>query len=457
MPERPKRKPRAGAPDALTGLAGRAEGQARLEAALAAAEAGAGAPVVAVVMLDLERLRAVNAALGYAVGDRVLQEVARRLVRHCGPLDGVARFGSDDFLVVLPRSDRETALAAASALCDRVCGDLEVGGLLLRVRTRLGVALHPEHGHDAATLLRRADLALAEARERQADSAVYRAGEDERQRRRHVIGQSLRAAPAASQLHLEYQPKLELPSRRVIQAEALLRWRHPELGLVPPDEFIPIAESSGEIHGLTRFVLGEVLRQMQDWRSRGLEAGVAVNLSALDLSALDLPAVVDGLLRRHDVAAGRLTLEITESAVMRDPAASEGVLQALRALGVRVALDDFGVGHSSFSRLRRLPVDELKLDRSFVSSLGAEGIDARLVRALIELGHGIGARVVAEGVEDVPTLRLLEAFGCDVAQGWAVSAPLAADAFEGFCRARRARPRRGPLQPAAVSTRSASA
>ena len=226
MPERPKRRLRSESCDRLTGLAGRAEGHALLEAALAAARRDSGAPAVAVAMLDLERLRAVNAALGYAVGDRVLQEVARRLASLAGPLDAVARFGSDDFLVVLRRSDRDAAQFAATALCELVSRDLELDGLRLRVRARLGLAIHPEHGRDAATLLRRADLALAEARESHADTVVYRAGEDERQSRRHTIGQSLRDAASLGQLHLEYQPKLELPSRRVAQAEALLRWRH---------------------------------------------------------------------------------------------------------------------------------------------------------------------------------------------------------------------------------------
>lgn len=437
--------------DALTGLAHRGLGHARLEAALAARPVRG---VLLVAMLDLERLRSVNAALGYAVGDRLLQEVARRLSRQLGAGDTAARFGSDEFLVLLRRDDAGSALRDAAALVEAASRPVELDGLRLRVRARAGAALHPADGDGARMLLRRADLALAEARTTHASLVAYRAGEDERQLRRLAIVEALRDAVAGGQLRLEYQPALELRARRPRLVEALLRWSHPAVGALAPDEFIPIAEESGQIGPLTRFVLDTVLRQMRAWEGEGLRPGVAVNVSALDLSALDLPAVVDGLLRRHGVDAARLTLEITETALMRDPDAAGEVLARLRALGVRLALDDFGVGLSSLARLRGLPVHELKIDRSFVRGLRAGTADALLVRALVDLGHGLGLRVVAEGVEDAEAVRVLAAFGCDAVQGFAVSPPLPPDALAAFLRARAPRAIRQAL-PSRI--RSASA
>ncbi len=430
--------------DALTGLAHRGLGYARLEAALAAAAARHTA--LAVVMLDLERFQALNAALGYAAGDRVLQEVARRLARCAGSKDTAARFGSDEFFVLLVRSDAIAALRDVDGLRALVAREVEVDGLRIPVRARVGVALAPEHGSDAATLLRRADLALQQAKEEQRPLVLYESGQDEQQLRRLTIVHALRDAVAGRQLRLEYQPKLDLRTRSIAQVEALLRWQHPAVGAMPPAEFIPLAEQSGQIQPLTRWVLGEVLRQARAWRDAGLDLGIAVNLSALDLCALGLPGQVSALLALHGVRAETLTLEITESALMRHPDQALGVLERLRGLGIRLALDDFGVGLSSLSRLRRLPVDELKIDRSFVTGLRAGSRDASLLRAIVELGHRLGLRIVAEGVEEMEGMRLLEEMGCDVVQGYLVSPPLAPEPLAALCRARqgarRARPER---------------
>jgi diguanylate cyclase (GGDEF)-like protein len=441
--------------DALTGLAHRGLGHARLEAGLEAASASGA--TLAVVMLDLERFQALNAALGYAVGDRVLQEVARRLARFTGPRDTAARFGSDEFVVLLARSDAAAALRDVDRLSELLAREVEVDGLRIPVRARAGVALHPAHGTDAATLLRRADLALQQAREAACAIQVYENGQDERQLRRLAIVHALRDAVAGQQLRLEYQPKLDLRTRSITQAEALLRWRHPAVGALPPDEFIPLAEQSGQIQPLTRWVLDEVLRQACEWKGEGLTLGVAVNLSALDLSALDLPAALGQLLARHGIEPRRLTLEITESALMRHPAEGLGVLVQLKGLGVRLSLDDFGVGFSSLSRLRQLPVDELKIDRSFVLGLRGGSTDAVFVRSIIELGHRLGLRVVAEGVEEAAALQLLEELGCDVVQGYVVSPPLAPALLAEFCRARRGGRRTRAAQSAVTPrTRSAS-
>ncbi|MCC6641205.1 MAG: bifunctional diguanylate cyclase/phosphodiesterase [Deltaproteobacteria bacterium] len=420
--------------DALTGLAHRGCGHARLEAALARARADRSA--LALVMLDIERFHALNAALGHAAGDGVLQEVARRLVRETGPRDTVARFGSDEFFILLARLDSATALADADRLVARLTREVDVGGLRIPLRVRAGVALHPDHGSDAVALLRRADLALRQAKEGHSRLAVYESGHEERQLRRLGIVHALRDAVTGGQLALEYQPKLELRSRTIEQTEALLRWRHPALGATAPDEFIPLAEQTGQIEPLTRWVLGQVLQQMRAWRSCGVHVGAAVNLSALDLSAPDLPTAIAGLLGAHGVEAHDLTLEITESALMHQPDVARAGLESLHALGVRLALDDFGVGFSSLSRLRRLPVDELKIDRSFVSGLCVEGRQLRLVRSIVDLGHGLGLRVVAEGVEEIDALRVLEDMGCDAVQGYLVSLPLAPDELARMCRAR---------------------
>lgn len=427
--------------DALTGLANRGLAHARLEASLAAS--GASRRSFALVLLDVARFHALNAALGQAAGDAVLQELARRLARSAGPRECVARVGGDEFFVVLERTGTAAALDGVEPLLTRLTREFEIGGLRIPLEVCAGVAVHPDHGTDAATLLRRADLALRRAKRLQRRLVVYESGEEERQLRRLGIVQALRGAVAGDQLALAYQPKLEVRTRRIASAEALLRWRHPLLGATGPAEFIPLAEETGQIQPLTRWVLARVLQQMKDWRSRGLRVGAAVNLSALDLSAPDLPEAIAGLLSEHAADPSALTLEITESALMRHAEDAPGGLGALRALGVRVALDDFGVGFSSLSRLRRLPVDELKIDRSFVSGLSASGRERHLVRSIIELGQRLGLHIVAEGVEELATLRILEELGCDAVQGYAVSPPLEADAFAAMCDARRMR-RRSP-------------
>ncbi len=431
--------------DALTGLAHRGLGHARLEAALETAR-GSGA-AVAVVVLCLARFQALNAALGYAVGDRVLQEVARRLARSVARYDTVARVGSDEFLALLVRPSEGAALAAARSLAAGLAREVEVDGLRIPVRAHAGVALFPDHGDDGVTLLRRADLALQQAKRAQQPFALYVAGQDEEQTRRLAIVHALREAVSRRQLHLAYQPKLELRSRRVLQAEALLRWHHPAIGALPPDEFIPLAEQSGQIQPLTRWVLDDVLRQVRAWRETGLTLGIAVNVSALDLAGLDLPNALASLLEKHGVEPRRLTLEVTESALMRHPAEALEVLVRLKGLGVRLALDDFGVGFSSLSRLRQLPVDELKIDRSFVGGLRAGSTEAVLVRSIVELGHRLGLRVVAEGVEDAASLDLLTEFGCDVVQGYGVSPPLSPQDLAVFCRTPRAEADRAVAQP----------
>jgi len=405
--------------DPLTGLLNRSGGEAALAAQLA--DAVRRDVPLGLLRIDLERFSEVNDALGSGIGDRALVEVGRR-VAAAGA--AAARLGSDDFVVALPGSGPGVAVERARRLAREIARDIPLDRLRVRVQAEVGVVVAPVHGEEAAVLLRRADLALRRAKADRVGVALYSEGEDERHLRRIALVQALPRAVEEGQLHLLYQPKVDVRTREVERVEALLRWRHPTLGEVAPDEFVPIAEHTGRIREITRWVLDAVLRQARAWNDRGIHLGIAVNVSALDLGALDLPATLERLLARRGVPAAALTLELTETALMRDPERSLAVLQQVKACGVRLALDDFGTGHSSLAQLKRIPADELKIDKAFVTRLKDGSEDAILVRAVIDLGHRLGLRVVAEGLEDLEGWRLLSRWGCDVVQGYLVSRPL---------------------------------
>jgi EAL domain-containing protein (putative c-di-GMP-specific phosphodiesterase class I) len=293
----------------------------------------------------------------------------------------------------------------------------------------LGLVLYPEHGSDAQTLLRRADIALYEAKASHVGIVVYQPGHDETHLRQLNLMSELRRSIERSELSLKFQPKIELSSGRLRHAEALLRWNHPTLGAIRPDEFIPLAEQSGFIREITRHVLEESLRQYRAWLSAGLEIGIAVNLSAMDLMDADLADFIYERLAHHRVPPSQLILEVTESALMGDVNYSIRMLLRLRAGGVRIAIDDFGTGYSSLAQLKRMPVDELKIDKSFVMQMTEGSDDAVIVRSTIELGHNMGLMVIAEGVENEQSLSLLRKYGCDMAQGYFYSAPIDAAAL----------------------------
>jgi len=294
--------------------------------------------------------------------------------------------------------------------------------------------LHPDHGSDAQTLLRRADIALYDAKQLRSGVAVYQPGRDEVHLRQLTLMGDLRQSITRGQLSLRFQPKVDLASRKVKHTEALLRWRHADLGAIPPDEFIPLAERSGFVHELTRFVLENALRQNSEWRDEGLDLGMAINLSAMDLMDADLPDFIQACLRRHRVPPARLILEVTESALMRDVDYAVRTLHRLRASGLRLSIDDFGTGYSSLAQLKRLPVDELKIDKSFVTQMTEGSDDAVIVRSTIELGHNMGLSVIAEGVENDSSLELLKRYRCDMVQGYLFSAPLEGAALARWCR-----------------------
>jgi diguanylate cyclase (GGDEF)-like protein len=383
---------------------------------------------LAVLLIDLDRFKEINDTLGHASGDLVLREVGIRLRAGLPDSHVVARLGGDEFAVLVPALPGWDAAVAVGQLVRTTLGrPLPVEQLELEVGGSIGIALGPDHGDDPELLLQRADVAMYQAKGGHADIEVYAPERDQYSPRRLALVGALRTAIQQGDLTLRYQPKVELAGGRVVGAEALVRWHHPVHGQVPPDEFIPIAESTALIQPLGQFVLESALDQARRWRRDGLSLGLAVNLSVRNLAD---PALVDRvaeLIARAGVAPDSLTLEITESGVMTDPEAAIAMLWGLRRIGVRLSVDDFGTGYSSLAYLKRLPVDEVKLDKSFVLNMTGDPDDAAIVRSTIELAHNLGLQLVAEGVEDQETLELLASLGCDLAQGFHLAHPMLPD------------------------------
>jgi diguanylate cyclase (GGDEF)-like protein len=415
--------------DPLTALPNRAFAKRTLEGLIGN---GARDPGVALLLIELRNLADINASLGLQVGDEVLREAARRLQQNIAASETVARLGETQFLVIAPGCTAERAPLYAGQLVAVIRGGFHLAGVSLDVRLACGVCLFPLHGESADELLQRVQVALEDADEARTRVALYRPGQDQEHRRRLALVTDLRRAIDQDQLSLVYQPKVAMASRSVRSLEALARWTHPELGAVSPAEFVPLAERTGGSRQLTNWVLGAAIRQMGEWRRQGLELDLAVNLSAPDVLDPDLSDEILRLLRRHQVDPTSLLLEITESAVMRDPQVAVRNMQWLRIAGIRFAIDDFGTGHSSLSQLSVLPVDELKIDRSFMSPADASAVT--IVTSTIELGHSMGLKVVAEGVENAAAWNLLRRLGCDFAQGYLISPPLAPAEVPGFVR-----------------------
>jgi diguanylate cyclase (GGDEF)-like protein len=408
--------------DSLTGLPNRAFAERHVDE-LVKRETEVQA---ALLVIEVRNVREINASLGHRVGDDALREAAQRLRQNVGSADVVARVAANQFLIVV----RDCSPARATLLAEQFAGVIRAAFHLSTVSVELhvnaGVCCYPEHGGSAAELLRRAQVALEDAEESRGGVASYRAGRDEDHRRRLALAADLRAAIEHDDLTLVYQPKVAVATRSVKSLEALLRWSHPRLGAISPAEFVPIAERTGTSRRLTSWVLQACVRQMVAWRREGLEVEVAANLSATDILDPELGDEILGILRTHGIEPTRLVLEITESAVMRDAPLAARNMQLLRVAGVRFAIDDFGTGYSSLSHLSRLPVDELKIDRSFITYAHERRDDATIVMSTIELAHSMGLRVVAEGVETPECWNLLRRLGCDFAQGYLISRPLSA-------------------------------
>jgi diguanylate cyclase (GGDEF)-like protein len=420
--------------DPVTLLANRALFNDRLHHAFSLARRGH--TPLTVLLVDLERFRDVNDTYGHSAGDAVLLEVATRLRSLLRASDTVARLASDEFAILLPT----VASDEGRRIARKILADLEppfsVDGRTLHVRCSIGVASSPQHGDEPAALLRHADLALQAARKSGAGFAVYDAGYGEGGQERLPLLEELHAAVDKGQLVVHYQPKMDLRSGNLVAVEALVRWEHPERGLLGPARFVPLAEQTGFIHRVTRAVIERAVVQVATWRRAGLEIEVAINISARDLMDRELLPLLESLLSEQSLEPGIVWLEITESSVMEDPAQSLEVMRRLRAMGLRLSIDDFGTGYSSLAYLKRLPVNELKIDKSFVSGLTTDVDDATIVRTTIELGHTMGLRVVAEGVETAAAWDALAGMGCDLAQGYHISYPLPPADLERFARAR---------------------
>ena len=411
--------------DPLTGLPNRNLFIEELERAARAAEAGGFS--VAVLLIDLERFTEINATLGSESGDEVLRQVAARL--DDAVQDGlIARVGGDEYAVLCRRvSGTEQALETARALQSRLEAPLELAEVELDVEASIGVAVLALRAQQADSLLRRADLALAHARARGSRVELY-SPEFERgdAGALRLLGQ-VRRALANGEFTLHYQPKVDLRDRRITGVEALVRWDHPVLGLLPPGRFIPLIEQTGLIGPLTNFVIEGALTQIVAWRRRGIAVEVSVNLAARNLVELDLPDRVAALLRAHDVPASQLVVEVTESSAMADPQRGVRVLKALRALGVGVSIDDFGTGNASIGYLADLPASEMKIDHSFVTNLLEDARAQAIVGSTIDLARNLGLELVAEGIETEAVREHLAALGCAKGQGYLFSKPLPAE------------------------------
>jgi diguanylate cyclase (GGDEF)-like protein len=415
--------------DELTGLANRERFRARLDRKITAAKEND--EKFAVMLLDLDRFKEINDTLGHHYGDELLRDLGPRLAETIGEEGLVARLGGDEF-AVLPgetTGDPERLEGIARQLIACVQQPVLVDEMALEVGVSIGVARFPRDGEDPHSLLRSADVAMYAAKEAHSGCKVYAAALDRHSVRRLSVLSDFRRALDSDEIVVFYQPIMYMDGTRVHGAEGLVRWQHPELGLLPPSDFLPIVEQTGLIGPLTRHVLEQAVAQCSAWRRGGKDLTVSVNLSVRNLLDPDLPAMIGDLISLYGLVPEALQLEITESMLMSDPERSLVTLTRLSQLGVGLSVDDYGTGYSSLANLRRLPIDELKIDRSFVSPMLSDESDLIIVRSTINLGHDLGLKVVAEGVEDEATLHRLGGLGCDFAQGYHFSKPLAPATF----------------------------
>ncbi|MBI5449749.1 MAG: EAL domain-containing protein [Gammaproteobacteria bacterium] len=411
--------------DALTGLPNRTLLSDRLQQAIHLAHRNSQRLVL--MILDLDHFKEVNDTLGHHYGDAVLVKVAAAMREVVRSSDTVARLGGDEFAVLLPNSGLEHARRVANKLHAELAKPVEFDGHQFVMGASIGIAIFPQHGVDRSTLMRHADVAMYSAKKARGGFMVYDAEQDHHSLYNLSLMTTLRKAIDNNELALCYQPVIDTRSGRTTGVEALVRWQHPEHGLLYPDEFIPLAEQTGLIRVLTQWVLAQAIQQCQQWSAAGIELRVAVNLSVHNLHEDDLPQIIAAILQGKGLRAPQLRLEVTESAIMSRSSQALEVLTRLRNAGIHISIDDFGTGYSSLSYLRELPVDEVKIDKSFVIGMSRPGSDSTIVRAIIDLAHNMGLRVVAEGVESREMLDELHMLGCDAVQGFYISTPLAAD------------------------------
>jgi diguanylate cyclase (GGDEF)-like protein len=414
--------------DQLTGLPNRAHLHERLEAAIA--RAGTDGRRLGVLLLDVDRFREINDTLGHDAGDDVLREAAKRLGKLVDQASFLARPAGDEFAVVFEYSSESEVDMLAERLRATLERPLDAGDIQVAVEGSVGVALYPRDGGDAETLLRHAEVAMYTAKEWRVGVVSYSPAVDPHDPQQLSLVAELKGAAERGELVPHFQPKMELASGRVAGFEVLTYWQHPTRGLLPPGAFVPVAERTGAIRHLSRAVFSAAVRQRAEWSCYGADLVIAVNLTAVDFIDLDLPDQLGGIVAEHEVDPATICLEITESSIMADPERTHSVLDRLAAVGFWLSVDDFGTGHSSLAYLKNLPVNEVKIDRSFISGMATSPQDRMIVRATIDLAHSLGLSVVAEGVETREVQALLRGFGCDVAQGFLYARPLPAPEVE---------------------------
>ena len=414
--------------DRLTDLPNRVLFHDRAQRSIAAARRSGES--VAVLIMDLDRFKEVNDTLGHHHGDLLLQAVGPRLDAVLRESDTVARMGGDEFAVLLPEVGPEAATVVAHKLLDALAEPFDAGDVTLDVDASIGIACYPQHGDDVDTLIQRGDVAMYMAKSAHTQVESYSSEQDPYSKDRLALVAQLRVALDERQFVMHYQPQVDLSTGCLSGVEALVRWQHPTRGVLYPDTFIPLAELTGLIPRITEEALRLAIAQGSEWRRRGLDVVVAVNVSSRDLHDRDLPSRVAALLREYDLPADRLSLEITESMLMVDPERAREILAELSATGVGIAVDDFGTGYSSLAYLKRLPIDKIKIDRSFVMAMAEDESDRHIVASTVDLGRNLGLDTVAEGVEDRSAYEELARMGCRQAQGYHLSRPLPAEGLE---------------------------
>ena len=422
--------------DALTGLPNRNLLQDRVQQMINTKHRDHGQ--IAIMMMDLDHFKDINDSLGHQVGDRILEQVGLRLVNTLRDSDTVARLGGDEFSFAVPVTNQKQALSVAKKILDALENEFIVGEHHLYIGGSIGIALYPEHGQTVEMLTQRADVAMYVAKRNGSGFQLYESSHDQDNLGRLALGNDLRVALDTEQLFLYYQPKLDMQTATVIGVEALIRWKHPVRGWVRPDEIIFIAEHTGLIRPMTHWVIHEAVKQCSAWFTEGLDINVAVNLSVNNLQDPELTRTIRDVLKIFKFPADKLIIEVTESAMMLDTESASKTLNQIDDLGVWISIDDFGTGFSSLAYLKQMPVDELKIDKSFIMNMQNNENDAVIVRSTIDLAKNLGLKVVAEGIEDKDTWDLLTILRCDYAQGFYMSKPVPAHEFENWMRERQA-------------------
>ena len=432
--------------DASSGLPNRISFEGHVADMIGARQKGAepdvGAAVFSVLLVQIGRFSELNNTLGHDIGEQLIRKVGKSLQRLVPQTNAVARHANNMFALVVDIADAAKVQAAVRRVLDLFEKPFTLAGLAIDITAVVGEAHYPRHGVTARMLMQHADTAIFEAKRAGVSYAAYDPELDPHKPERLSMMGELRHGLDEGQFRLYYQPKIDIAHGTITAVEALIRWMHPKRGFLPPDSFIPLAEQTGNIRKLTAWMLGTAIRQARAWADKGIAVKIAANLSARDLSNRELPADIGALLDAHGVPASALILEITESAVMQDPTHALEVLAQLHRMGLTLSIDDYGTGYSSMAYLKRLPVHEIKIDKSFVLKLASNRGDAILVKSTIELGHNLGLKVTAEGIEDEESLKILQAYGCETGQGYFISKPIPAEDFETFYAVSRWSPRR---------------